>query len=172
MPISAVVGPDSQALLQLVLAHQLCSSCQRSDSSRHTHARKALQVNRMWKHRCLGCEPCLMTLVTHGLKPVQTQEQCLRPHMRFVSSCMWAMQGVIYASPSSKDAPSTIMYRPFDSWAANSDWQVSLPPGEEAVAVTTGQSMSAVATSHHTLRFFSPAGQLPSCLLSLLALAA
>lgn len=64
----------------------------------------------------------------------------------------------MYASPSSKDAPSTIMYRPFDSWAANSDWQVSLPPGEEAVAVTAGDSFSALATSQHLLRLFSPAG--------------
>lgn len=64
----------------------------------------------------------------------------------------------MYASPSSKDAPSTIMYRPFDSWAANSDWQVSLPPGEEAVAVTAGNSFSALATSQHLLRLFSPAG--------------
>lgn len=68
------------------------------------------------------------------------------------------VKGVIYASPSSKDAPSTIMYRPFDSWAANSDWQVSLPPGEEAVALTAGHSFSALATSQHTLRLFSPAG--------------
>jgi len=65
---------------------------------------------------------------------------------------------VIYGSKSSKDAPSTIMYRPFDSWAANSDWQVSLPPGEEATAVTAGHSFSAVATSQHMLRIFSPAG--------------
>lgn len=76
------------------------------------------------------------------------------------------MQGVLYASPSSKDAPSTVMYRPFDSWAANSDWQVSLPTGEEAVAVTAGHSFSAVATSQHMLRVFSPAGAqipLPVC---------
>ena len=65
---------------------------------------------------------------------------------------------MMYASPSSKDAPSTVMYRPFDSWAANSDWQVSLPPGEEAVAVTSGHSFSALATSQHVLRLFSPAG--------------
>lgn len=64
----------------------------------------------------------------------------------------------MYASPSSKDAPSTVMYRPFDSWVANSDWQVSLPPGEEAVAVTSGHSFSALATSQHMLRLFSPAG--------------
>lgn len=64
----------------------------------------------------------------------------------------------MYGSRSSKDAPSTVMYRPFDSWAANSDWQVSLPPGEEATAVAAGHSFSAVATSQHTLRLFSPAG--------------
>ena len=68
------------------------------------------------------------------------------------------MQGVLYAGPSSKDAPSTVMYRPFDSWAANSDWQVSLPTGEEAVAVTAGHSFGAVATSQRMLRIFSPAG--------------
>ena len=68
------------------------------------------------------------------------------------------MQGVIYGSRSSKDASSTVMYRPFDSWAANSDWQVSLPPGEEATAVTAGHSFSAVATSQHMLRIFSSAG--------------
>ena len=70
------------------------------------------------------------------------------------------IQGVMYASRSSKDAPSTVMYRPFDSWAANSDWQVSLPPGDEALALTAGQSFSALATSQHTLRVFSPAGAL------------
>lgn len=68
-------------------------------------------------------------------------------------------QGVIYGSRSSKDATSTIMYRPFDSWAANSDWQVSLPQGEEATAVTAGHSFSVVATSQHMLRIFSPAGE-------------
>lgn len=69
----------------------------------------------------------------------------------------------MYGSRSSKDAPSTVMYRPSDSWAANSDWQVSLPPGEEATAVAAGHSFSAVATSQHTLRLFSPAGN--ACML-------
>lgn len=73
-------------------------------------------------------------------------------------ACVGGLQGVIYASRSSKDAPSTVMYRLFDSWAANSDWQVSLPPGDEALAVTAGHSFSALATSQHTLRVFSPAG--------------
>ena len=50
------------------------------------------------------------------------------------------------------------MYRPFDSWAANSDWQTSLPAGEEATAVASGHSFSAVATSQNVLRLFSPAG--------------
>ena len=50
------------------------------------------------------------------------------------------------------------MYRPFDSWAANSDWQTSLPAGEEATAVASGHSFSAVATSQNLLRLFSPAG--------------
>lgn len=67
-------------------------------------------------------------------------------------------QGVLYASPSSKDAASMLMYSPFNSWAANSDWQLSLPEGEEATAVAAGQTFCAVATSRRMLRLFSQAG--------------
>lgn len=68
------------------------------------------------------------------------------------------VQGVMYASPSSKDAPSMLMYSPFDSWAANSDWQLSLPEGEEATAVAAGMTFCAAATSQRMLRVFSQAG--------------
>ena len=57
------------------------------------------------------------------------------------------------------------MYSPFNSWAANSDWQVSLPEGEEATAVAAGQTFCAVATSRRMLRLFSQAGQ-PALLLA------
>ena len=72
------------------------------------------------------------------------------------------LQGVMYASASSKDAPSVLMYSPFDSWAANSDWQMNLPEGEEATAVAAGQTFCAVATSQRMLRIFSQAGVLYS----------
>ena len=64
----------------------------------------------------------------------------------------------MYASASSRDAPSVLMYSPFDSWAANSDWQMNLPEGEEATAVAAGHTFCAVATSQRMLRMFSQAG--------------
>lgn len=75
--------------------------------------------------------------------------------LRHTSPCV---QGVMYASPSSKDAPSILMYSPFDSWAANSDWQLSLPVGEEATAVAVGHTFCAAATSQRMLRICSQAG--------------
>eukprot|EP00887_Chlorella_sp_A99_P000454 scaffold17.g454.t1 len=69
-----------------------------------------------------------------------------------------APQGALYASPSSKEAPSTLVYRPFESWAANSDWSLGLPAGEEAVCVATGHTFCAAATSRRALRIFSQAG--------------
>ncbi len=56
------------------------------------------------------------------------------------------MQGVLYASGAARDTPSTILYRPFDAWAPNSDWTLTLPPGEEAAAVAAGATFAAVAT--------------------------
>lgn len=59
-----------------------------------------------------------------------------------------------------------VMYRPFESWAPNSDWTVGLPAGEEACAVAAGESLCALATSRQLLRVFSAAGKL-SCHASL-----
>lgn len=55
-----------------------------------------------------------------------------------------------------------VMFRPFESWAPNSDWTVGLPAGEEACAVAAGGSLCAVATSRQFLRIFSAAGE-PTC---------
>lgn len=67
-------------------------------------------------------------------------------------------KGPFYASKASRDAPSMLVYRPPESWAPNADWTVSLPAGEDAVAVAAGRSFCAVATSRHLLRLFSLAG--------------
>lgn len=36
-------------------------------------------------------------------------------------------QGALYASRSSPESQSTVVYRPFESWAPNSDWSLTLP---------------------------------------------
>eukprot|EP00891_Asterochloris_glomerata_P004478 jgi/Astpho2/4478/Aster-x1249 len=67
-------------------------------------------------------------------------------------------KGAAYASQSSKDAPSMLHYRPFESWVHDSEWQVELPVGEEAEALAAGERFVAVATSQRTLRILSETG--------------
>ena len=51
-----------------------------------------------------------------------------------------------------------MFYRPFESWAHTSEWRVTLPPGEEALAVAAGTTWVATVTSGRMLRVFSHAG--------------
>jgi chromosome transmission fidelity protein 4 len=73
-------------------------------------------------------------------------------------------QGVVFAAASEDESPSTVYYRPYDSWASQSDWTVSLLPGEDAVVVAAGGSAGdgmgsiVVATSKGFLRFFTSSG--------------
>ena len=70
--------------------------------------------------------------------------------------------GAAFASPITKEGgetvPSQVFYRPFDSWAPNSDWTVNLAKGEEATAIAVGATFVAVATSTRFLRIFSFSG--------------
>jgi chromosome transmission fidelity protein 4 len=67
-------------------------------------------------------------------------------------------RGAFYASPASSDAPSTLVYRPFDAWAPNSDWSLGLPEGEEAECIAAGTTFAAVVTNTRMLRLFTAAG--------------
>ena len=71
----------------------------------------------------------------------------------------WWMQGPLYASPANADAPSMIIFRPLESWAPNGEWSLSLPEGENVVAVAAGRSFLAAATSARLLRLFSTSGE-------------
>jgi hypothetical protein len=52
--------------------------------------------------------------------------------------------GALYASPPGKDTPtSMLVYRPHETWAPHSDWNVALSPGEVAVCIAAGEC------SHH-----------------------
>ena len=61
--------------------------------------------------------------------------------------------------------PSVVMYRPFESWAAGSEWTSTFPEGEEAKCVACGSSFAACATEGY-LRVFSLAGS-PVAVISL-----
>ena len=54
---------------------------------------------------------------------------------------------VVFGAKSSNGNPSTVVYRPLLSWAPNSEWQVQLEKGEEALAVAV--SAAAPPLRHH-----------------------
>ena len=65
---------------------------------------------------------------------------------------------VMFASKSNNGNPSTIVYRPLASWAPNSEWQIQLDHGEEALAIAVGHKFAAIATSKRYLRLLSHTG--------------
>ncbi|CAI5502464.1 unnamed protein product [Closterium sp. Naga37s-1] len=67
-------------------------------------------------------------------------------------------RGYALASPARAKQPSTILFRPFTSWAPSSDWSVRLPAGEEVTAIAVGRKWVAAATSRNFLRIFSDTG--------------
>ncbi len=74
--------------------------------------------------------------------------------------------GAAYAAPGGADAPPTLLYRPFEPWAANTEWQAALPAGEEPLCLAAGAEFVAAATAARRLRLFSGAG-LPLAVLAL-----
>ena len=58
-----------------------------------------------------------------------------------------------------------LRYRPFESWAAGTEWTCTFPQGEEVKAVAVGATFAAAATGEH-LRLYSLAGN-PQAVLAL-----
>jgi chromosome transmission fidelity protein 4 len=107
----------------------------------------------------------------------------IRLQLDFILTHRIGTRGAVYATPSqpSTSGPShasQITYKPYESWASSStsssEWQVSLPDGEEAIAVAAGglplsasdddtdipggMGWVVAATSKGYVRFFSGAG--------------
>jgi chromosome transmission fidelity protein 4 len=83
--------------------------------------------------------------------------------MRNFATLISGEQGVAYAAAAEDDQPSTIYYRPYDSWASASDWTMPLLPGEDATSIACGGSLEGigsviVATSKGFVRFFTSSG--------------
>mmetsp|Transcript_19337 Transcript_19337/g.40651 ORF Transcript_19337/g.40651 Transcript_19337/m.40651 type:complete len:919 (+) Transcript_19337:83-2839(+) len=75
-------------------------------------------------------------------------------------------RGTVLASPEKgQESPSVLMYRPFESWAAGTEWTCTFPQGEEVKAVTVGTTFAAAATNQH-LRVYTLAGN-PQAVLAL-----
>ncbi|RZC08509.1 WD repeat and HMG-box DNA-binding protein 1-like [Glycine soja] len=66
--------------------------------------------------------------------------------------------GSIFANPcKGENNMSTLMYRPFSSWANNSEWSMRFE-GEEVKVVALGSAWVAAVTSFNYLRIFSEGG--------------
>ncbi|CAN6203962.1 unnamed protein product [Urochloa humidicola] len=66
--------------------------------------------------------------------------------------------GSVFANPCKGDkSMSTLMYRPFGSWAGNSEWSMRFE-GEEVKAVALGAGWVAAVTSLNFLRIFTEGG--------------
>ncbi|OCF45863.1 chromosome transmission fidelity protein 4 [Kwoniella heveanensis CBS 569] len=108
---------------------------------------------------------------THNVVNVEFHDKSARRGYHFQDHNKYTLaslgeQGIVYAATSEADQASTIYYRPYDSWASQSDWSLSLPLGEDAIAVAAGGGPSAegglgsviVATSKGYIRFFTSSG--------------
>ncbi|KAG1326667.1 WD repeat and HMG-box DNA-binding protein 1 [Cocos nucifera] len=66
--------------------------------------------------------------------------------------------GSVFANPCKGEKNmSTLMYRPFSSWASNSEWSMRLE-GEEVKVVALGTGWVAAVTSFNFLRIFTEGG--------------
>ncbi|XP_028763635.1 WD repeat and HMG-box DNA-binding protein 1 [Neltuma alba] len=66
--------------------------------------------------------------------------------------------GSVFANPcKGENNMSTLMYRPFSSWASNSEWSMRFE-GEEVKVVALGTAWVAAATSFNYLRIFTDGG--------------
>ncbi|KAG6556808.1 hypothetical protein Mapa_001755 [Marchantia paleacea] len=68
-------------------------------------------------------------------------------------------RGSVLANPQRDKTPSTLIYRPFASWASNSEWSMRFTPAEEVKAVAVGNGWVAAATSLDYLRIYTESGR-------------
>ncbi|KAJ3091672.1 hypothetical protein HK102_013860 [Quaeritorhiza haematococci] len=99
---------------------------------------------------------------THSTVHVEFHDKSQRAvhftdHYNYSLACL-GEHGALFACESTHNSPSTIHFRPFDTWASKNDWLIQLNPGENAKAVALTSRGAVVATDQRFLRFFSHGG--------------
>ncbi|RKP37957.1 hypothetical protein BJ085DRAFT_21438, partial [Dimargaris cristalligena] len=100
---------------------------------------------------------------THNTINVDFHDKALHRSFHFTDHYKFSMaslseRGVLFGTEATADEPSLISYRPYESWAANSDWLYRLPMGEELLALSMTSTHSAIVTSQGFLRVFTSSG--------------
>lgn len=82
----------------------------------------------------------------------------IRDHYGYSMSSLTST-GVFLASKKKKEHTGLVTFRPFSSWANNSDWTQTLSPDEDVSVIALGQRFAAVATTpNNIVRLFSLSG--------------
>ncbi|KAL2629278.1 hypothetical protein R1flu_013964 [Riccia fluitans] len=110
---------------------------------------------------------CIITSEGDGVNHVEvefhdtTRGPRIAPLADYFGFTMAALseKGSVLANPQRDKTPSTLIYRPFSSWASNSEWSMRFPSTEEVKAVAVGDRWVAAATSLDYLRIYSESGR-------------
>ncbi|CAG8738098.1 7099_t:CDS:10 [Gigaspora margarita] len=86
----------------------------------------------------------------------------LRDEFNYSMACL-DKNGALYAVESSEMSdsqanPSVLFYKPQETWASKSEWTVTLPQGEDIIAIALCSQGIIVATSTGVIRIFSLCG--------------
>lgn len=98
---------------------------------------------------------CQVTIEFHDrsiMKPIHFTD-----HYKYSMSAL-GERGAVFASQASDEHPSTVFYRPFDTWANKSEWLSQLPENENAKSLALTTNGIVLATDQKYLRFFSYGG--------------
>nr|KAJ3421051.1 hypothetical protein HK105_004639 [Polyrhizophydium stewartii] len=93
---------------------------------------------------------------------VDYHDKSMRP-FHFADHYLYTMaalneSGAAFASAACSTTPSTVFFRPSDSWATKGQWTIQLGADESATAVALTRTAIVVATDMHYLRLFSYGG--------------
>ncbi|KAJ1649244.1 DNA polymerase alpha accessory factor Mcl1 [Dispira simplex] len=100
---------------------------------------------------------------THCTVSIEFHDKAIHRDFHFTDHYQFTLaslgqRGVLFGAPAQDDDPAVISYRPFESWAANSDWVYHLPKGEDVMALAITTTFSTVITSEGFLRILSSSG--------------
>lgn len=73
---------------------------------------------------------------------------------RYDKACL-NEKGSLFSCRSSRDQPSTIYYRPHETWTTRTEWRTQLPAGEEVTSMSLSDSCIVVTTSTGYVRIYS-----------------
>ncbi|MDI1489198.1 MAG: DNA polymerase alpha accessory factor Mcl1 [Ramalina farinacea] len=79
----------------------------------------------------------------HFTDPYEYDKACLNEH------------GALFSCPPSKDNPSTIFYRPHETWTSRADWRTPLPEHETVTSIALSDSFIIATTSADYIRIFT-----------------